>query len=118
MKHNKRTTNEEQTVSLTRPIPQEAANVVKIIRKDVKKPKELPKPTYSGNGEDTHLRFNRLVCPMGMHPNAVTDAPCTSDDFRCDCITAEVAAFGEWWDSQVDAKAAVEAVWPKKKKRK
>ena len=108
----------EQAMKLTRPIPKEAAEVVKIIRKDVKRPKELPKPTCSENGEDTHLRFNRLVCPMGLHPNAITETPCTSDDFGCDCITAEVAEFGEWWDEQTNAKAAVEAVWPTKKKRK
>lgn len=98
---------------LKNPIPKAAMPVVRALRRDVPRPEHLPfkyQPSCA-------LRWPRFICPMGLHPKATDRVPMTKDDFPI-CSEKAIVAFYCWWDAQTDAKAATDAVWPKKKKRK
>lgn len=93
---------------LTEPIPKAAMPVVRVIRRDVPRPKKLP----TLFGRSLALRFCRFHCPMGLHPKAKDRTPIVRADFP-PCSDMAIAAFYSWWDAQTDAKAATDAVWPK-----
>jgi hypothetical protein len=81
--------------------------VVRVLRRDVKRPNKLP------IGEAFH--WFGYKCPMGLHPKSTYPAPLVSEFFAGgECSTRAVVAFAGWWDSQTDAQAAVDAVWPRK----
>lgn len=100
---------------LTRPIPKAAYPVLRVLRRDVKRPRSLPRP-YGASGNS--LRFLTCICPMGLHPDAVTTSPIGKNTFPVGPGDNAIATFGEWWDEQTDARAATDAVWPRKKPRK
>lgn len=90
---------------LTRPIPPEAMPVVEEIRSGVPR---AGMPNFGGFA----FRFGKSkACPMGLHPEAKSICPVDYREFGCLCSTEAVIAFGDWWDEQTDAKAAVDAVW-------
>ncbi len=101
---------------LTRPIPKAAMLVVEVLRRDIKKPSDLPK-SENKDGNCLHWNFNNpnlFICPMGLHPKARHVAPDTKKEFPIDGISgANILSFAKWWDAQVDPTAAVSAVWPK-----
>jgi len=95
------------------PIPDDAMPVVEILRRDVPKPKDLPKPTRN----DCWLRFCNGYCPMGLHSEALTPAPMNNSEFPLATDDSR-RVFEYFWDNQTDPQAAVDAVWPDKKEIK
>ena len=107
---------------LNTPVPDTAMPVVEALRRDVPKPEALPEPIKVATDDalrgDIVLRFPARrggrygCCPMGLHPQATTDVPGNERTFCVPGITMDaVLDFGQWWDKQTDAKAAVTAVW-------
>jgi hypothetical protein len=99
-------------------IPSAARPVVEIIRREVRRPRRLPKP-FAGKG---CLRWwPGGFCPLGMIPRAINPTPVGAWGFKDPVLGVPVlgdeaiGAFWMWWDAQTDARAAVEAVWPRKK---
>jgi hypothetical protein len=103
----------DQTVKNKLKIPKAAMPVVRILRRDVPRPKELPRTTAVVTVDSPMLRFCDR-CPMGMHPQARHSAPETTKTFPPCKSNKEIEAFYIWWDAQTDAKAATDAVWPVK----
>lgn len=94
------------------PIPRAAAPVVWFIRWWVPKPKVLPEPVRPGNA----LGWPNGVCrcPLGLLPGAIVAAPMNAEAAGIDSEHHDaVREFWGWWDSQTDARAAVDAVWGK-----
>ena len=117
-------------------IPRAAMPVVKVLRRDVERPGELPvgDPDLSGglSWQRRHPNFPDCgpggCCPMGLHPKSADFQPEWDDvdpedqDRECSNFPAPnraVQSFAEWWDSLSGDQAAeaVEAVWPTKKGR-
>lgn len=100
-------------MSLTKPIPDDAMPVVKILRRDVPKPTTLPTSMWQGSIES--LRWEEGTrqpsCPMGLHKDATRPCPICSLDFPAS--NTAIRAFYRWFDSQTDAQATVDAIWPK-----
>ena len=99
-------------MSLTRPIPEAARPVVKILRRDVQRPRELPIVCRNM----THLRWphRAMSCPMGLHPKSSCSSPELTEDFAYHRTPQEgVEEFANWWDAQTDPQAAMDAVWPR-----
>ena len=93
-------------------IPPECMPVVLVLRRDVPRPKDLPVFSYG------RFRF-RYSCPMGLHKDSTKPCPGWSEQFaNGECTHDEVVTFGKWWDSQTDAAAAVDAVWPREETTK
>lgn len=100
---------------ITKPIPRAAMPVVYELRREVKRPKAMPKPWKERFEDDDELtlRWKRKkgqCCPMGLHPDAKSATLLGAFTFPFASHRA-VAAFGAWWDDQTFAKAAVDAVW-------
>lgn len=96
-------------MSLTRPVPNVCRFIVDAIRRKV------PRPHNSPNFVKYSLRFGSY-CPMGLLPGSPDVAPIKGFGRFGTC---SVEAFADWWDEQTDAKAATDAVWgPKPKKRR
>lgn len=56
---------------------------------------------------------------MGLHPKATFTTPTYHDDFPLVRRPGRgVKVFGDWWDEQTDAAAAVEAVWPTQRRER
>jgi len=99
-------------------IPKLAMPIVKILRRDVPRPRTYPRTDSSTSGfarwppsSTSFLPISR--CPMGFHPLSLSATPATSDSFNVKgCHTIHVKAFFRWWDSQLHPRRAVEAVWP------
>lgn len=106
---------------LTRPIPSEAHAIADEIRLAVPRPYNNPVMCEFRHKDDcAALRFWREgclggVCPMGLHPKSSDESPSLPDTFA-DGRFSEVAivAYGDWWDEQTDADAAMDAQWPPK----
>jgi len=97
-------------------MPETARRVAEILRRDVCRPRHLPvgsplrfdmvrvkRRSLSGHVVESSEGWS---CPMGLHPecrgrNEPYGIPFGEDG----------EAFGDWWDAQTNAKAAVEAVW-------
>ena len=109
------------------PIPKQAQQVADLIRKKVKRPKELPK-YYRRDG--TSLRWGRkrvrwdyglcACCPMGLLKNSFNPCPVSLENFGAwdDGLHPSgkaITSFYLWWDAlkEKDAKRAVDAVWGK-----
>ena len=93
---------------MTKPIPPSAKKIVKIIRKDIPRPEELPKPEgimYPG------FRWENGCCPMGLHPDSDSPAPTRWLSYAPKIPYFAINEFGIWWDTQGDAEAAMNAVW-------
>ena len=108
------------------PIPSAALPVVRVLRRDVKRPKRLPTlDVIRGlHCNWSRLRFSkrkdgRRCCPIGLHAAATAAAPSSVLEFPVVRYFA-IRDFTNWWDSlpASDARAAVDAVWPKKRKAK
>lgn len=91
---------------LTRPMPEAAQRVAKILRRDVQQPSELP--------IGCPLRFDMVyiagrdgwACPMGLHNDSHgRDEPCVIP------FGEDGESFSAWWDEQEDAEAAVATIW-------
>ena len=96
------------------PIPKAARPVVKIIRRDVPRPKTLPAALYTGLQGYKCLRWADGKCPMGMHKLAKSKTPIAPGSFP-ECSEEEISAFAVWWDRQRSAQKAVDAVWGRKR---
>src|SRR5438094_8086154 len=99
---------------LTRPIPKAAMPVVKIIRRDVARPKTLPVAMYAGHPGYPCFRWTDGKCPMGMHRLAKSDTPLRPGSFP-KCSEKQIFEFAVWWDKQRSAQEAVDAVWGRKR---
>lgn len=115
-------------------IPRAAMPVVKVLRRDVERPGELP----CGETDLTGMAWVKhhpkvppecgpvSCCPMGLHPKSGDPNPEWDDgdgDETCSVFPAPniaVKAFARWWDNLKGARAAeaVEAVWPARKRTK
>lgn len=100
-------------------IPVQALPVVRVLRRDVPRPKELPRLARCAAAVATKRRYilrfwppknHLLCCPMGLHPATPHAEPTPGDGFPASDEAVE--AFAYWWDTQTDAQAAVDAVWP------
>jgi hypothetical protein len=91
-------------MGLTRPIPKAAMPVVRILRRDVPRPKKIA------------FRWS-VRCPLGLHPKAISLTPVDRVGFPPCQSNWAITAFYLWWDDQTDAKAAVNAMWPQKKRK-
>lgn len=97
-----------------RPIPAAAMEVVRILRRDVPRPKELPKM-------DTNLKYLRWPdgeCAAGLHPASKLKTPSLSYSFaHGECSDQAVYEFTKWWDhlALADAPAAMDLIWPEEK---
>lgn len=105
---------------LTRPIPPAALPVVRVLRRDVKRPATLPEAVATSKGEPLRwLVRDFYCCPMGLAAGSKRPCPTHYFDFA-DGTQDEgaVRAFGDWWDSltEAEAAAAVDAVWPKEER--
>ena len=96
------------------PIPKAARPVVKIIRRDVPRPKTLPVAMYQARRDYQSLRWANGKCPMGMHKLAKSKTPITFGSFP-KCSEKEIFEFAIWWDRQSSAQEAVDAVWGRKR---
>jgi hypothetical protein len=114
---------------LTHPIPVIARDIVAAIRRKAKRQKELPRPKTKNKNylrwetdlkrccvRAIHCGLPALFCPMGLLPNALCSSPANRDDFlECTFDNRAIRAFADWWDKQIDAEAAVLAVWGRKR---
>ncbi|KKN68467.1 hypothetical protein LCGC14_0451030 [marine sediment metagenome] len=100
-------------MSITRRIPPCAAKVLDCIRKNVKRPRRLPRLTGS-NRLRWFKRTAMVCCPMGLLPGAISPQPWVKRHLKgWDLPGRGIKCFAIWWDEQQDARAAVNAVWPK-----
>lgn len=105
-------------MTLTKKIPKAALGVLRIIRKEVPRPKELPVGLEVADRRELRFKRQGYKCPMGFIPGTNESAPCASSDFPDRRIGNKgIERFAHWWDEQDDARAAMDAVWPKKKSR-
>ena len=103
-------------MSLTSPIPKTAMPIVEVLRRDVPRPKELPK---FGLGISHVLRWEKSYCPMGLHPHAMSKAPYFHIyDFPAHPKIRAIQTFANWWEKQTDARAAVDVIWTLEKRVK
>jgi len=97
-------------------IPKEAMPVVRVLRRDVKRPRALPLLI------DDVLRWARKgkeICPMGLHKKSMSKQPMNYRQFADGCCSQEsVTAFYGYWDELFarDARNAVNDIWPKSSK--
>jgi len=102
-------------------IPKEAMKVVEIIRRESKKPEELPRMVLCGSSPHDSLRFDKDIsgftypaCPMGLCNNSLNPIPSSRFSFGYEeASNQEVRSFWKWWDAQTNAQEAVDAVWGK-----
>ena len=108
---------------LTRPIPDDALEVVALLRRDVPRPIELPVMQWAHmplvNSSQQVLRWSMwqnkwTCCPMGMHPCAKSPVPCSVWSWPVCSSSMAIQVFADWWDEQTDAEAAVQAIWPQR----
>lgn len=108
---------------MTTPIPRSARPVVWFIRWWVKKPRTLPRPDSTDLKELRwrKVKLSQRCCPLGLCPAAIVGNPAfpysaglTESELEdyAEVLTA-FESFISWWDSQTDARAAVDAVWGK-----
>ena len=97
-------------------MPEAARRVAEVLRRDVRRPHYLPvgnplrfdmvlvkRRSLSGSVVESNEGWS---CPMGLHPE------CRGRDEPYGIPFGDDGeAFGDWWDAQTDARAAVEAVW-------
>lgn len=94
--------------------PRNVTKAVRLIREQVKRPRDLPKP-YNIGHPFIALRFKGMKCPLGLLPNALESAPIDEGSFKDSQLTQQqIEAFANWWDRLPDPKAAVEELWPSK----
>ena len=102
------------------PIPAAAMPVVEILRRDVKRPKRLPK---LDDGDMLCWKIKHKgqwgwYCPMGLHPKSDNSTPAFGESFAGgETKTTAVKSFAKWWDELylLDAAEAVAAIWPEVK---
>lgn len=101
-----------------------ALRVIEVLRRDVEPPDYPPAgPPYMPlRWLPEREKHGEGCCPMGLHEASPIDAPYSLGfslqhieglESRTDC-----EEFAEWWDSQTDAKAAMDRVWPPQKRRR
>lgn len=113
---------------MLKPIPEAAMPVVEILRRDVKRPTELPARyciARQGNlrwNIDWTAEENANYCPMGLHPKSTSSAPVAPIQFAGEELydrnrpyTSGVSEFATWWDNidPWDAQEAIYLIWPK-----
>ena len=102
--------------------PPEAQPVLDIIRRDVKRPRQLPQ--YYETYFSTVLRWETPdgahCCPMGLHPKAETESPILPSEFcgwRDLGLRRAVGFFYNWFDriepTKANARAVQNFIWPK-----
>ena len=106
-------------------IPRKLMPIVKILRKDVKRPTLIG---LDNDDKNTGCRWQGMrfedgvanCCPMGLHPKSVTSSPIGRNDFAGGRCPSLVYLFGMWWDDLKlrDAQQAVRLIWPKKRRHK
>jgi hypothetical protein len=115
--------------------PDDAQLVLDIIRRDVKRPRKLPRGEYGALPAlgSCALRWDGCKCPMGLHPEASSECPDDVDGFlgigsvyrqppmkNIRRLAKAVAKFMTWFDSipgtKENARLVVEFIWPKKAK--
>lgn len=97
-------------------IPEEAMPVVKILRRDVPRPKTMPRREGRWNPE---LRWHGR-CPIGIHPAAKSKEPGSIWAWPVPGVTdRNILAFVDWWDQlkSHQARAAVDLIWPPKRRK-
>ena len=96
-------------------IPRAAMPVVKVLRRDVKKPNKRKLSNYLGCYYFPP-RFPGHACPMGLHPKSTDRVPISVNQFAGGaCELLAIVRFYRWWDMLTlpEAKKAVDLIWPK-----
>jgi len=104
------------------PIPEEIMPMVLELRKRVKRPFKYPESFSPGwRRLPNNLRFgdrkiyDKICCPMGLHPKAKVSCPLTYHGFSPLGIKGingrVIQQFASWWDSQTNPKA-MDLIWP------
>jgi hypothetical protein len=114
-----------------KPLPKAAMPVVKVLRRDVPRPKTLPFVTYpvathSCPRWDRRVAFCNVyikekVCPMGLCSTSKSGTPYVGATFADGvCSDTSVKSFYHWWDAlrEKDLPKAMDAIWPKKRVKK
>lgn len=94
--------------------PKSALQVLRIIRKEVEKPKKLPK--YLRDDLRWRHESGRHICPMGLHEDSESWCPTEDWEFAGGrCNEESIKFFADWWDDIIgsDAQAAVDFIWKK-----
>ena len=100
-------------------VPKAALPVARYIRKMVKRPSRSALPVLVAGNSPSVLRWligGFWTCPMGLLREAMN--PTGTYHSAADRVPFDhlaIIAFENWWDSLDDAKAAVDAVWGKRK---
>ncbi len=95
-------------------IPRNCMPVVKILRRDVKRPLLKDVKMVGCTPRISAYRF----CPLGLHPNATDRTPWMEAHFKDKIFKEkEIRDFVNWWDklSLAEAKQAVRLIWSKDK---
>ncbi len=116
-------------------IPKDAWPIVEVIRRDVKRPKALPKAnslggslrwwrsprkrwvnrTWQPRALKATSRRRVFCCPMGLHKLSRYPTPCDIKEFPIEGITySDIRSFFEWWDGEWDAEAVMKALYEDK----
>lgn len=110
------------------PFPREARPILRILRRDVPRPKSLPQSYECERLDKFVLRWTSLpmgdCCPMGLHPEAECESPVIPGEFVGELKRPPreaVDSFAAWFDSikptLTNARAVVKFIWPRKVKR-
>ena len=102
-------------------IPKAAMPAVRVLRRDVPKPRTDSMIAPIFRGTECSARFPGIRCPLGLHPLARNCVPMYQGEF-CEPIltTTQIIAFYRWWDSLTltQAKQAVNLIWPKSARKR
>jgi hypothetical protein len=109
---------------LTRPIPKKSMRLVKDIRRLVPRPKKLPRVVQDPDGS-SRLEWGGKIMLFYSGVRISKKGPEKLTNNRLDRYFAfdnldtsyPYHRFLSWWHEQTDAKAAVDAVWGKKRSR-
>lgn len=100
-------------------IPKNARPIIKVLRRDVRRPKALPR--FFTGLQKLCWRSRRWAnppnpsgacCAMGLHPKAKRAFPFFPGDFPYGVIA--LRTFAKWYDQQTDPQELVDAIWGKK----
>lgn len=86
--------------------------MVRVIRKQVKRPSSLPRPVIDARGI---LAWGKdCCCPMGLVPGVECNAPRNSDEFSHLADDEAILAFIEYWERLTIAhrRQMMNFLWP------
>jgi len=107
-------------------ISRKTKSVIKVLRREVPKPSELPNSIWPEQKEEYRRLLRWQVPsdplndgyggtgPLGLHKKSWLPLPTRSEEFAGGvCSTRQIVSFLSWWDSinQTQRQAGVDAIW-------